>query len=287
MTGFGRAEGPCASGRAAIEVRSVNHRHLQVQCRTPSAFQSLERALRARVRDRVHRGHVTVSLGWVDDGDVEAAPRVDLERARALRAAADELAAGLGLTNDLDLAFYARQADVLLPADRDREVVDEAQVVTILEQALDDLVAMRRKEGDALRDALETSLDLLASELVSIEARAPERLNAERARLRTRVGEIMEGREVSDDRLELEILLLADKLDIAEEVVRLRTHIAAAREALGGEGPVGKRLGFLGQEMLREINTIGSKANDATISRAVIEMKTELEKIREQVENLE
>ncbi len=146
---------------------------------------------------------------------------------------------------------------------------------------------MRRAEGAALAAELERCLDAMETTIATVERRAPERLVRERERLRNAVAELLDGRTIDDDRLALELALLADKLDIAEEVVRLRTHITACRAALGEEGPIGRRLTFLGQEMLREANTIGSKANDAGITARVIEMKGELEKFREQVENVE
>ncbi|MCH7683161.1 MAG: DUF1732 domain-containing protein [Gemmatimonadetes bacterium] len=150
-----------------------------------------------------------------------------------------------------------------------------------------ELVATRQKEGEALTVEINRLLSCVEDELAAVEQRAPERVTAERDRLRESVAMLLNGKKVDDDRIAQEIALLADKLDITEEVVRLRAHLAAARDSLSQPPPVGKRLGFLGQEMLREVNTIGSKANDADIAHRVVAMKGELEKFREQIENLE
>jgi len=146
---------------------------------------------------------------------------------------------------------------------------------------------MREREGGALAVELRHRLSEIAKHAASVEARAPARVRAERERLRRNVGELLDGRQIEESRLAQEIALIADRLDVTEELMRLKTHLEACRGALAALEPVGRRLGFLGQEMLREINTIGSKANDAEIVQAVIEMKGELEKFREQVENVE
>jgi uncharacterized protein (TIGR00255 family) len=148
-------------------------------------------------------------------------------------------------------------------------------------------VETREREGTSLANELSGQLENLTNLLETVEARAPERLTAERDRLRSSVGELLEGRQLDEDRLSLEIAMLADKLDVSEETVRLKTHIGACRDVLEKDGPIGRELAFLGQEMLRETNTIGSKANDASIVQAVIDMKCVLEKYREQVENIE
>jgi uncharacterized protein (TIGR00255 family) len=152
---------------------------------------------------------------------------------------------------------------------------------------VDDVVASRTQEGQALARELEQRFDNIESQLGTVEARAPLRLTRERERLREAVRELLDGRAVDEDRLSQELALIADKLDVTEEIVRLRAHLAACRQALASEGAAGRQLAFLGQEMLREINTIGSKANDADMAHTVIAMKGELEKIREQAENVE
>jgi uncharacterized protein (TIGR00255 family) len=160
-------------------------------------------------------------------------------------------------------------------------------VEPIVERAAQALLAMRSREGAVLVVELERRLAALEAAAQAIERRAPERLVAELARLKTAVAELAAGAQVDEQRLAVEIALMADRVDITEELVRLRAHLAACRAALATEAAVGKQLGFLGQELLREVNTIGSKANDAVITQSVIAMKGELEKFREQLENLE
>jgi uncharacterized protein (TIGR00255 family) len=202
-------------------------------------------------------------------------------------AALTELKTALGLRGEIDLGFVARQPEVLSPGETEEPVLDQAGLLALLDGALDAVIAMREQEGTALHRELETRLANLETALGTIEAQAPRRLERERDRLRDAVRELLDGRPLDEDRLGQEIALLADKLDVTEEAVRLKAHFAACRDALGGDGAVGRRLAFLGQEMLREVNTIGSKANDVEISQTVIGMKGELEKVREQVENLE
>jgi uncharacterized protein (TIGR00255 family) len=165
--------------------------------------------------------------------------------------------------------------------------VEPGEVLSILDRAADALLAMRDNEGAALAKELNGHLAEIETALAAVEARAPERLTAERDRLRRAVAELLDGARLDEARLAQEIAFIAERLDIAEEVARLKTHLTATREALLRREAVGRQLGFLGQEMLREINTIGSKANDAAITHAVITMKGALEKFREQVENLE
>lgn len=289
MTGFGVADGPAGGGRIQVEVRTVNHRHFNAQLRLPGALQSLEAPVRERLRTRLERGHVSVSVRWIED---PAAPpdtvRVDVDRARAILAAVEELRNALHLADTVDVSFLARQPEVLrFDAAADEVGVDEADVLTIVDRAVDGVLAMRAQEGAALGTDLEARLGQIAQGTGRVRARAPERVVAERDRLQLAVQELMDGRQPDPDRLAQEIAYLAERLDVTEEIVRLETHLAAARELLAGNSPAGRRLGFLAQEMLREINTIGSKANDAVIAQEVVGMKEELERFREQLENLE
>jgi len=287
MTGFGTAEGPVSGGRLQLELRSVNHRHFNLQLKVPGDLLALEAELRERLRERVARGHVTLSARWSEDPEKTGALRVDLARARELADALRQLQQALKLPGEIDLGWIARQPDVLGMDQAAPAAVDPGEVVTILDRAADALLAMRDAEGAALVTELSGHLAAIETALQAVEARAPQRLIAERDRLRGAVAELLDGARLDEARLAQEIAFIAERLDIAEEVARLKTHLAATREALGRREAVGRQLGFLGQEMLREINTIGSKANDAGITQAVIAMKGELEKFREQVENLE
>jgi uncharacterized protein (TIGR00255 family) len=286
MTGFGAAEGKVAGGRLRIEIRTVNHRYFNPQLKLPYDLAGVEGELRERLRALLERGHVAVSARWVEQPEAQAAVMLDLDRAKQVVKALRELKKRLKLKGDPDLAFVARHPDVLTYSG-DGAVVTWADVQPVAEQAAADVLAMREREGRALAADLSARLDALAAGATVIAARAPERVTHELARLQKQVAELAAGVQVDPQRLAVEVALLADRVDIAEELVRFQTHLAAVRAALAGSGAVGKQLGFLAQELLREINTMGSKANDAAITQAVIGMKGELERFREQLENLE
>ncbi len=289
MTGFGSAEGNVLGGRLSIEIRSVNHRYYNPQLKLPFDLGGVEGPLRERLRREFERGHVTVTVRWVETPQRERAVAVDLTRARQLVAAAKELKKRLKLKGDVDLAFVARQPEVLtVQQDGGADgTVQWREVEPIVERAAHELVAMRVREGAALASDLDARLAAIETGAQAIERRAPDRLTAELTRLKNAVAELAGGVQVDEQRLAVEVALLADRVDIAEELVRLRTHVTACRESLSTDGAVGKQLGFLAQELLREVNTIGSKANDATITHSVIAMKGELERFREQLDNLE
>jgi uncharacterized protein (TIGR00255 family) len=290
MTGFGSAAGPVQGGRLSLEIRTVNHRYYNPQFKLPAELAAIEGQLRERLRQLLDRGHVAVAARWLERPAGAGAVSVDLERARQVVTAAKELKRRLKLKGEVDLAFVARQPDVLSAQSDGAGTPSPAiwgDIAPLVERAAQDVLAMRAREGRALAAELGGRLDALEAGARVIEQRAPERLRAELARLKQAVAELAAGVQVDEQRLAVEVALLADRVDITEELVRLRTYLAACREALGADGGVGKQLGFLAQELLREVNTIGSKANDAAITQAVVAMKGELEKFREQLENLE
>src|SRR5882762_4031705 len=271
MTGFGSAEDRVLRGRLRIEIRTVNHRYFNPQLKLPADLAGVEAELRERLRQLLERGHVAVTARWVEGPGPERTVAVDLERARQVMAAAQQLKKMLKLKGTVDLAFVARQPDVITAtnggsgAAGGEQLVQWSDIQAIVERAARDVVAMREREGKALAAELSRRLDTLEAGARAVAAQAP----------------------VDEQRLALEIALLADKLDITEELVRFDAHVAAARAALQSDQAVGKQLGFLAQELLREVNTMGSKANDARITQTVIAMKGDLEKFREQLENLE
>jgi uncharacterized protein (TIGR00255 family) len=287
MTGFGSAEGKVLDGRLRIEIRTVNHRFYNPQMRLPFELAGAESQIREHLRQRLDRGHVSVSARWIEAPQVEGGVAVDLARARQVVAALKELKKQLRLKGEPELAFVARHPDVLTLQGDGRTAVAWTEVEPIVELAAREVLTMRAREGQALALDLLGRLEALDGYARVVEARAPSRLVAEHDRLKRAVVELTAGVPVDEQRLAVEIALLADRVDISEELVRLRTHLAACREALASDGRVGKQLGFLAQELLREVNTIGSKANDAAITQAVIAMKGELERFREQLENLE
>lgn len=288
MTGYGSAEGAVQGGRLRLEIRTVNHRYFNPALKLPGELAVLEGDLRERLRQLLERGHVAVTVRWLEAPAAQAGVTVDVERARLLLSGLRELKRRLRLKGTPDLAFVARLPDVLTVHNGAGVTVPWDELRPVAEAAAAEVIAMREREGRALAADLAARLTQLDRHAEAIAGRAPARLLAERDRLRQAVRDLTDGTVVMDEqRLALEIALHADRLDISEELVRFRAHVAACRQALAGTAAVGKQLGFLAQEMLREVNTIGSKAQDAEIAREVIAMKGELERFREQLENLE
>jgi uncharacterized protein (TIGR00255 family) len=287
MTGFGAAEGPVGGGRLRIEIRTVNHRYFNLSAKLPGELSAMEGELRERLRRDFDRGHLAVQGRWTEYPERQTGLAIDLDRARMVAERLRELQSALGLSGEVTVELVARQPDVLAPASDGALDISWSEVEPIVAQAAADCRGMRAREGETLAVELRHRLELLQRSVEIIAARAPERLVRERDRLRAAVAELLDGRAVDEARLAQEIAFQADRLDITEELVRFRAHVAAVREALTANRPVGKQLGFLAQELGREVNTMGSKANDAEIAHQVIAMKGELEKFREQIENLE
>ena len=274
----------------SLELRSVNSRHLKLNFRLPTGSESWEEPLRGAIAERLRRGHVDVTLRLSPTRESGARIEVDEIRLASYLEALREMQDTHDLAGTPDLQMVSRIDGILV--ERAPDLVGSVDPVALREaanQAADELVEMRSREGDRLAAELNERLDALCGRLEEVERLAPLRLESERARLQRAVAELAGGVDVDDDRLAREIAVLADRWDIREEVVRARAHVAAFRDLLQlpGEEPVGKRLGFLSQELLREVNTIGSKGNDAEIAHHVVEAKNELETMREQIENVE
>lgn len=287
MTGFGVADGPVSGGRLKVEIRTVNHRYFNPQLKMVSEFLKFEPDVKRWLRSKIERGNVSVGVRWIEKPVRSSTVKADVDRARQIVRSAKELKDALELQGEVDLSFVARQQDVLSVVDSDDLKLDSTELGRVFDAAISGVVEMRSREGQALEEALTRVLVAIRQRLESVMARAPERLGLERARLKKSVAQLLEGAAVDGNRLEQEIAFIADKLDITEEMVRLGAHLEACKSAVEGNGVCGRRLGFLAQEMLREINTIGSKANHTEIVGLVIEMKEDLEKFREQIENVE
>lgn len=291
MTGFGAADGRVGSARVAVELKTVNHRFFNPSLKLPSAFVRWEGDVRELLRTRIARGHVTMFARI--DRDATASGAINEARfaqhVTQLRALADRYE----LDGDLNIATVLRMPELFsAPAADADDVVDPgavAELLAIVDVAAAALNRMREEEGTRLAVFLLERGATVEAALDRIALRAPGRLIEQRDRLRANVRELLDGATVDEGRVAQEIAILADRLDVSEELDRFRSHIVAYREALDGatDEPVGKRLGFLLQEMLREANTTGSKANDAGMLLDVVTVKEELERIREQVENLE
>ena len=290
MTGFGAADGEVGGGRVSVEVRSVNHRFFSPSIKLPGALSRWEGDARDALKRGVTRGHVTLSARFEREDDGTAESPIDEARFASYVAQLRGLQARHAMADTLDVGTILRMPEVFSGSVREEMPVEAgAQLVGIVERAVVALLAMRSAEGARLVSYLDERLAVVERALDRIAIRAPARVTEQRDRLRTAVRELTDGLAVDETRLAQEIALLADRLDVQEELSRFRAHIAAFRAALTAAQPdgVGKRLGFLLQEMLREANTTGSKGNDAAIVADVLQIKEELERIREQVENLE
>jgi uncharacterized protein (TIGR00255 family) len=286
MTGFGAAEGAVGRARVSIELRSVNHRFFNPSIKLPVELARWEAEVREALRRGVARGHVTL-IARVER-DAQDGGRIDAARFGAYVEQLRELQRQHGLGDAIDVGALLRLPNLFATSEEESEGT-APELAAIVDRAVAALDRMRGAEGARLAAYLEERLSNIERAVERIAARAPERLVEQRDRLRAAVRELADGVAVDEQRVALEIAVLADRLDVSEEISRFHAHFAAFRSTLGSPAAdgVGKRLGFLLQELLREANTTGSKANDATIQADVILIKEELERIREQVENLE
>lgn len=286
MTGFGAATGRVGRHQVTVELRTVNHRFFNPNIKLPAALSRWEGEVREVLRRAIARGHVTVVARVERDGTAPAV--IDESRVAGYVEQLRRLQARFGIDAPLDLATLLRLPDVFGEGS-ETESGSAEELCGVTRAALDALTAMRVAEGGQLARLLAERLRTVEGALDRIAARAPERLVSERERLRRNVRELADGVAVDEQRLAQELAIVADRLDVSEEIDRFRAHIGAFRETLSGaaDEQVGKRLGFLLQEMLREANTTGSKARDAEMLHDVVAVKEELERMAEQVENVE
>jgi len=288
MTGFGASDLATAAGRYTVEARSLNHRFLEIMVRLPRELAPLEDRIRALVQGRVLRGRVEVAIMRENYGKRLRTVRIDLDLAKAFASALNELKQALELPGSPDLAMLSALPD-LIRIEEQKEDLEAAwtAIAEAVEVALSRLVAMREREGARLTSDLGQRVRRLAERADEIERRAPLVVQEHAARLTRRIEELIGMPPVDEGRLAAEVAIFADRSDIAEETTRFRSHLAQMQQMLIGSGAAGRTLEFLVQELGREANTIGSKANDVEISRAVIAVKGDLESLREQIQNLE
>jgi uncharacterized protein (TIGR00255 family) len=286
MTGFGSAEGDVGAARVTVEIRSVNHRYFNPSLKLPPELSQWEAEVREAMRKAIARGHVTL-IARVERHDAERT-RIDEARFGAYVEQIRRLQQQHGLGAEIDVGAVLRLPNIIATTDEEA-TGSAAELVAIVGRAVAALDEMRTAEGTRLARYLTERLAVIEQAVHRIDARAPQRLVEQRDRVRNTIRELAGGVAIDEQRLAQEVAILADRLDVAEEVSRFHSHFAAFRSTLAApsaEG-VGKRLGFLLQELLREANTTGSKANDAAMLQDVILIKEELERIREQVENIE
>lgn len=287
MTGFGSAEGKVGTAGVSVEIRTVNHRFFNPSIKLPGAFAKWEGDVRELLRQRVARGHVALTARI--EREIGRGAGINEQRFGEYVSILRELQAKHGLSEKLDAGTILGLPDVVASHSEDGETGSASELLAVVEQAIGALRRMRAEEGSRLAVFLVERIGLVEEAVHRVRDRAPIRLTEQVARLRKSVKELAATANVDPQRLAQEIAILADKIDIAEELDRFDSHIGSFRQSVteSGADPVGKRLGFLLQEMVREANTTGSKANDAAILADVVLIKEELERIREQVENIE
>jgi uncharacterized protein (TIGR00255 family) len=287
MTGFGAATGPVGNARVSVELRTVNHRFFNPSLKLPPELSRWEGEVREALRRAIARGHVTLIARLERDSvsDIVIDERRFTDALDVLRRLRD----AYGLEEPVTLATVLRMPQVVRSESAGEMGGTAEELVAVVRQASDALTAMREAEGARLGAVLTERIGVVEGALDRIAARAPERIVIERERLRAAVAELTGSATIDEQRVAQEVALLADRLDVSEEIDRFRAHISAFRETLqrADREPVGKRLSFLLQEMVREANTTGSKARDAAMTHDVVAVKEELERIAEQVENLE
>lgn len=289
MTGFGRGEAEQNGYASVVELRSVNSRYCEVNPRTPKSLNERESDIQRIIKTAFSRGRISVFVQLTDPEPDTLPVRVNRKAVESYKTLLEEIREHAGIEEPVKLEALLKFTDVLesIEPENDTDNHGWIAVKSALDAACNAMQTMRLQEGMALKNELEDRLSGIQEKLREVERLAPLRVTSARERLRERLSEIIDEGRLDRDRLEFEMAMLADKLDVREECVRLDSHLDQFQEAIASSDPVGRKLNFLAQEMNREINTIGSKSNDAEMSHLVVGMKEELEKIREQVENVE
>ncbi len=289
MTAYGRGEAEGPSQKWVVEFRSLNHRFLELSLNLPKRLWGLEDRLRKLIKGRIFRGRVEMQLTWESTGENGLTLKADQALARQTAAMLEEVRAAGELKEPLHLEDLLRFSDLFLIKEARELDLEETweTVARAVGEALETLDQMRATEGQALAADLAKSLGAISAELQRVRGQAPLLPQLWREKLLARLAELGGETGVDEARLAQEVVLLADRRDLSEEMARLESHLAQFAETLAGSGPVGRKQEFLVQEMLREANTIGSKAGDLLITQAVLEIKGYLERLREQVQNIE
>ena len=288
MTGYGRAEQVLHDRKITVELRSVNNRYLDCSVRMPRVYLFAEDAIKTKVQQSISRGKVDVFVTLDESCAQQMNISVNRSVADGYFAALKELAQTYGLQEDISASLLSRFPDVLLveKAEEDTEAV-AADICTVLDQALADFDQMRTREGQRLAEDILSRAAAIEGLVRSVEQRSPQTVSEYCTRLEERMREVLENTQLDPARILTEAAIFADKVAVDEETVRLHSHIAQLREMLDKGGATGRKLDFLIQEFNREANTIGSKCSDIQIARQVVDIKAEIEKIREQVQNIE
>ena len=288
MTGYGRSQQILSGREITVELRSVNHRYFEMNARIPRAYGYLEEKLKGYLQPRVGRGKLDVGVFLVNLEGTDAQVELNESLAEGYLRALRGLGQRFNLTDDLTLSVFAKMGDIFTVrhVEEDEDAV-WADVRTICDEALQTFLAMRETEGARMRADVEEKLDAVDRLVTKVEERSPLRTSEYKQRLEAKMREVLEDCAFDEGRLLTEVALFSEKVAVDEETVRLRSHLSQFREILRQGGSVGRKLDFLTQEINREVNTIGSKGNDVPTARLVVDLKSEIEKIREQIQNIE
>lgn len=288
MTGYGLFEKKCEDFYIKVEMKSVNNRYLDMNVRMPGSIMYAEEAVRSFIKSKIKRGKVDVFINfeYLDSSQVEI--DIDYELLNKYISISKELEENYGLSSDLSFSKIMKDSNIVKAqkADFDGDYIKE-ELLKVLDGAAKDFLKSRAFEGEKIREDFKVKLDEVERLTYFIEERAPLSLKENENRLRERVAEFLQSSEVNEDRILTEIAIMLDKLSIDEEITRLKIHIQNFNDIINEEGPIGRKLDFLIQELNREANTIGSKSNDIEITSAVVMLKSEIEKLREQAQNVE
>ncbi len=288
MTGFGRCEVSEGDRKITVEMKSVNHRYLDVSMKMPKKLNFFDSSIRAILKKYIQRGKVDVYISYEDLSEGNASltyhPGIAAQYVEYFRQMEEQF----GLTNDIQVSVLARCPEVLVMEEQQE---DEKEIWHLLEQAVhgacEKFVEARVHEGEALKDDLMQKLDEILETVAFVEERFPQILSEYREKLRAKVRELFADAQIDENRLATEVTIFADKICVDEEIVRLRSHVEAVKAAVETGGSIGRKLDFIAQEMNREANTTLSKANDLEVSNRAIDLKTAIEKVREQIQNIE
>ena len=288
MTGYGRFESVDAQRKIVIDLRSVNHRFCDINVKVPRAYLYLEEKIKDYVGKRVHRGKIDVSVYFESYVSQNKAVSLDMALLQNYYDVLTEIKESFNVKNEIGLSDLTRFTDIFIARqeEQDQDAVWD-MIKDGLSKAVDDFEAMRIREGQRMADDLRFRADVILSELSKVEDYAPQMAEAYGIRLKERMKELMGDTPVDESRFLTEVALMADRVCVSEETVRLRSHFEELENILKEAEGIGRKLDFLVQEMNREVNTIGSKVNDIRISKLVVNMKAEIEKIREQIQNIE
>lgn len=288
MTGFGRGKLSAEGFEITVEIKSVNHRYFEYSSRIPRAFQFLDEKLKSLCAQRISRGKTEISVFVEDTSEDAISLAINKSYTDAYVKALHSLAKEYKLKDDIKVSSLVGNSEIFTAKRRDvPDELIEGLVVKTAEEALDEFIRMRGIEGERLKDDVLSRADFILSKVEIIEQRSPETVKAYRERLEEKIKELLDDKEIDEQRLLTETAIFADKVAVAEETVRLRSHIKALNELFQSGGAIGRKLDFIVQEMNRETNTIGSKAQDIEIAHIVVDIKAEIEKIREQIQNIE